>query len=77
MWEKGNKNMWYYLQEKIRKRIIFHGTNWENLTKNFIDKKALLKRHGGELEMPDGPFGTQLWESLIFCEPFFESNYFT
>lgn len=60
-----------FLEEKIRKRIHFHGTNWDNLTA-FIDKKALLKRHGGELEMPDGPFGTKLWESIVLCEPVFE-----
>jgi hypothetical protein len=60
-----------FLEEKIRNRIHFHGTNWEGLM-TFIDKKALLKRHGGELEMPDGPFGVKLWQSLVICEPLFE-----
>ncbi|XP_029155345.1 alpha-tocopherol transfer protein-like isoform X2 [Nylanderia fulva] len=60
-----------FLEEKIRKRIHFHGTNWENLS-TFIDKKALLKRHGGELEMPDGPFGVKLWQSITICDPIFE-----
>ncbi|KMQ95843.1 alpha-tocopherol transfer [Lasius niger] len=60
-----------FLEEKIRKRIHFHGTNWESLM-TFIDKKALLKRHGGELEMPDGPFGVKLCQSLVICEPFLE-----
>lgn len=41
----------------------------------FIDKKALLKRHGGELDMPEGPFGVTFCENLLFCEPFFEGNY--
>lgn len=43
----------------------------------FIDKKALLKRHGGELEMPEGQFGVAFWEALLYCEPFFEGNHFT
>ncbi|GAB1862165.1 Alpha-tocopherol transfer protein-like [Camponotus japonicus] len=60
-----------FLEEKIRKRIRFHGTNWESLM-TFIDKKALLKRHGGELEMPDGQFGVNFWQGLCYCEPFFE-----
>lgn len=60
-----------FLEEKIRKRIHFHGTNWESLT-TFIDKKALLKRHGGELEMPEGQFGVNLHQGLCYCEPFFE-----
>ncbi|KAL6433084.1 hypothetical protein ACFW04_006394 [Cataglyphis niger] len=63
-----------FLEEKIRKRIHFHGTDWGSLM-TFIDKKALLKRHGGELDMPEGPFGTTLWENLLYCEPFFEGNY--
>ncbi|XP_029679538.1 uncharacterized protein LOC115245383 isoform X2 [Formica exsecta] len=58
-------------QEKIRKRIHFHGTNWESLM-IYIDQKALLKRHGGELDMPEGPFGMTLWESILLCESFFE-----
>lgn len=60
-----------FLEEKIRKRICFHGTNWDSLM-NFIDKKALLKRHGGELEMPEGQFGVHFWQSLCYCEPLFE-----
>ncbi|XP_029679530.1 alpha-tocopherol transfer protein-like isoform X1 [Formica exsecta] len=60
-----------FLEEKIRKRIHFHGTNWESLM-IYIDQKALLKRHGGELDMPEGPFGMTLWESILLCESFFE-----
>ncbi|EFN60569.1 Alpha-tocopherol transfer protein-like [Camponotus floridanus] len=62
-----------FLEEKIRKRICFHGTNWESLT-TFIDKKALLKRHGGELEMPERQFGVNFWQGLCYCESFFEGN---
>lgn len=60
-----------FLEEKIRKRIHFHGTNWESLM-TFIDKSALLKRHGGELEMPDDSFGVTLWQNLLFFEPILE-----
>ncbi|XP_070153490.1 alpha-tocopherol transfer protein-like [Polyergus mexicanus] len=60
-----------FLEEKIRKRIFFHGTNSESLM-TFIDRNALLKRHGGELDMPEGSFGATLWENILLCEPFFE-----
>jgi len=61
-------------QEKIRKRIHFHGTNWESLMA-FIDKRALLKRHGGELEMPKGEYGVMLWQNILLCEPVLEGNH--
>lgn len=60
-------------QEKIRKRLHFHGTNWESLM-TFINKEALLKRHGGELEMPEGQYGAMLWQNLLSCEPALEGN---
>ncbi|XP_050453204.1 alpha-tocopherol transfer protein-like [Cataglyphis hispanica] len=60
-----------FLEEKIRKRIHFHGTDWGSLM-TFIGKKALLKRHGGELDIPEGPFGITFCENILFCEPFFE-----
>lgn len=74
IYKKKKINICYCLQEKIRKRIHFHGTNWESLM-TYIDQKALLKRHGGELDMPEGPFGMTLWESILLCEPFFKGNY--
>lgn len=58
------------LQEKIRKRIHFHGTNWDSL-RTFIDKCAVTKRHGGELDVPDEAYFTPLWE--LFCH--FEQSY--
>lgn len=62
-----------FLEEKIRKRIHFHGTNWESLM-TFINKEALLKRHGGELEMPEGQYGSMLWQSFLSCEPAMEAE---
>lgn len=58
-------------QEKIRNRIHFHGTNWESLI-SFINKSALLKKHGGELKMAEEQYGVMLWQNLLSCEPAFE-----
>lgn len=56
----------YYctLQEKFRKRIHFHGTDRESLM-TFMDKSVLIKRHGGELDVSDTSFSTNLWK--LFC----------
>ncbi|XP_012522231.1 alpha-tocopherol transfer protein [Monomorium pharaonis] len=62
-----------FLEEKIRKRIHFHGTNWESLNV-FIDKRALLKRHGGELEMAEGQYGVMFWQNMLSCDPAFETD---
>ncbi|KYN07794.1 Alpha-tocopherol transfer protein-like protein [Cyphomyrmex costatus] len=62
-----------FLEEKIRNRIHFHGTNWDSL-KEFIDKRALLKKHGGELKMAEGQYGVMLWQNMLSCEPAFEGN---
>ncbi|KAL0121346.1 hypothetical protein PUN28_006699 [Cardiocondyla obscurior] len=62
-----------FLEEKIRKRIHFHGTNWESLM-TFVDKRALLKRHGGEIKMPEGQYGVMLWQNMLSCEPAFEAE---
>ncbi|XP_011638074.1 alpha-tocopherol transfer protein-like [Pogonomyrmex barbatus] len=59
-----------FLEEKIRKRIHFHGTNWDSLT-TFAEKRVLLKKHGGELDMPEEPFGMHFWENMLSCEPAF------
>jgi len=60
-------------QEKFRNRIHFHGTNWDSL-KDFIDKKALLKKHGGELKMAEGQYGVMFWQNMLSCESVFEGN---
>jgi len=63
-----------FLEEKIRKRIHFHGTNWDSLMVFIGDKRALLKRHGGELDMPEGQYGVMLWQNILSCEPAFEAD---
>ncbi|XP_058795506.1 alpha-tocopherol transfer protein-like [Phymastichus coffea] len=45
-----------FLQEKLRKRIHFHGTD-RNSLKKFIDAACLPERYGGELEFPNEPLG--------------------
>lgn len=62
-----------FLEEKIRNRIHFHGTNWESLTA-FIEKRVLLKRHGGELKMPEGQYGVMFWQNMLSCEPAIEAD---
>lgn len=44
------------------------------MDKAFVDKKALLKRHGGELDMPEGQYGVMLWQNLLSCEPALEGK---
>jgi len=41
----------------------------------FIDKRELLKKHGGELEMPEGEYGVILWQNILSCEPLLEGNH--
>ncbi|XP_077270722.1 alpha-tocopherol transfer protein-like isoform X2 [Temnothorax americanus] len=62
-----------FLDEKIRKRLHFHGTNWNSLIA-FIDKRSLLRRHGGEIKMPEGEYGVMLWQNMLSCEPAFEAD---
>ncbi|XP_066589162.1 alpha-tocopherol transfer protein-like isoform X2 [Prorops nasuta] len=59
-----------FLQEKLRKRIIFHGADRESL-KAHISANALPKKYGGELDIPDEPIGEALWK--YFCS--FEDDF--
>ncbi|XP_014472760.1 PREDICTED: alpha-tocopherol transfer protein-like [Dinoponera quadriceps] len=59
------------LEEKFRKRIHFHGTNWGSLA-TFINKSVLLKKYGGELDLIDYSFCTNLWQIFCFFDPIFE-----
>ncbi|XP_011877589.1 PREDICTED: alpha-tocopherol transfer protein-like [Vollenhovia emeryi] len=59
-----------FLEEKVRSRIHIHGTNWESLMA-FVDKKALLQRHGGEIKMAEEQYGVTLWQNMLCCEPAF------
>ncbi|XP_039313961.1 alpha-tocopherol transfer protein [Solenopsis invicta] len=64
-----------FLEEKIRKRIHFHGTNWESLRASLVaDKKTILKKHGGDMELPEGPYGEMLWQNMLSCAPAYEAD---
>ncbi|XP_074096383.1 retinaldehyde-binding protein 1-like [Cotesia typhae] len=52
------------LTKKLGKRIFFHGTNKESLLK-VVDRKAVPKYMGGDLNVPIQPLGKPLWE--YFC----------
>ncbi|XP_046427080.1 alpha-tocopherol transfer protein-like isoform X1 [Neodiprion fabricii] len=63
-----------FLQEKLRQRIHFHGTDRNSLLEH-IDAKALPDRYGGDLQIPNEPIGTELWSYFCtFEEDFEESN---
>ncbi|XP_031786223.1 alpha-tocopherol transfer protein isoform X1 [Nasonia vitripennis] len=63
-----------FLQEKLRKRIHFHGTD-RNSLKKYIDAKALPKQYGGECDFPDEPIGEPFVKYLdIFQEDFLASS---
>ncbi|XP_065346794.1 clavesin-2-like [Cloeon dipterum] len=51
-----------FMQEKLRKRIHFHGTNRPSILKH-INPEALPERYGGKLDLPDVT-GEQ-WYSLM------------
>lgn len=77
IWKRILFNLtWYFLQEKFRKRLFFHGTNWESLmTSMNTNKKTLLKKHGGDLEMPEEPYGEIYWKSILYLSPFIKCNH--
>ncbi|XP_012252208.1 alpha-tocopherol transfer protein-like [Athalia rosae] len=63
-----------FMQEKLRKRIHFHGTDKVSLLEH-IDSKALPDRYGGNLEFPTEPLGMKLYEYFCnFEEDFLVSN---
>lgn len=64
----------YMLQEKLRKRIHFHGTNWETLSP-FIDKSVRLTKHGGDLTMTDELYCVKIWENIHLFENVFKGNH--
>lgn len=43
-----------FIKEKLRKRIFFHGKNWESLAKH-IDRDRLPVKYGGTLEFEPAP----------------------
>ncbi|XP_044581229.1 alpha-tocopherol transfer protein-like isoform X2 [Cotesia glomerata] len=60
------------LTEKLRKRIYFHGTNKESLLK-VVDRKAVPKYMGGDLDVPIQPVGKPLWEYYCNFQQEFEA----
>jgi len=62
------------LQEKIRKRIFFHGTDRESLIAH-LDKTLLFKKYGGELDPIDESYGTNLWHYMCKHENMYKSNH--
>ncbi|KAJ8684224.1 hypothetical protein QAD02_020016 [Eretmocerus hayati] len=56
-----------FLQEKLRKRIHFHGTD-RNALKKYFDAEILPQRFGGELEFPYEPVGEPFVEYLSIFE---------
>ena len=57
----------------MRKRIYFHGKDRSSLL-NFIDPKALPKRFGGQLELPETPIGEPILSFLNEYEEYFISK---
>ncbi|XP_073987397.1 alpha-tocopherol transfer protein-like isoform X2 [Rhodnius prolixus] len=51
-----------FLREKLRSRIIFHGTDRKSLHK-YLDPMCLPKEYGGTLEVP--PFHAMEWFNLL------------
>ncbi|XP_014219785.1 alpha-tocopherol transfer protein-like [Copidosoma floridanum] len=63
-----------FMQEKLRKRIHFHGSDREGLMKH-IEAKALPKKYGGELDFPDQPIGEPFVNYIAsFEDNFIETN---
>lgn len=60
-----------FLSEKMRKRIIFHGTNRNSLT-SIVGTKTIPKELGGELEMPNVPIGQGIADYFRRFEKDFE-----
>ncbi|XP_015592326.1 alpha-tocopherol transfer protein-like [Cephus cinctus] len=62
-----------FFQEKLRKRLHFHGSDRASLL-SFIDAKALPTQYGGQLELPSEPLGERLWEYFCTYEEDFQAS---
>ncbi|KAF7992240.1 hypothetical protein HCN44_001565 [Aphidius gifuensis] len=63
-----------FIHEKLRKRVIFHGTDKAGL-KSYIGAQALPQKYGGDLDLPLEQVGEPLWNYLNqFHEEFEESS---
>lgn len=61
-----------FLREKLRNRIIFHGSDRNSLHKH-VSAKCLPLKYGGTLEMPQIT-GPQWLELLIKCDAEYEGE---
>lgn len=61
-----------FLNEKLKNRIIFHGTDQESLHK-YISPKCLFPQYGGTLEMARID-GSKWLDYLLTCEKEFEGT---
>ncbi|CAG5096391.1 Similar to Ttpa: Alpha-tocopherol transfer protein (Mus musculus) [Cotesia congregata] len=62
-----------FLTEKLRKRIHFHGADKESLLK-LVDRKAVPKYMGGDLDVPIQPLGKPVWEYYCNFQEEFEGS---
>jgi hypothetical protein len=60
-----------FLREKLRGRLVFHGTDRESLFK-FMDPKVLPKRYDGILDIPQIT-GEDWYKLLILCDKEYEA----
>ncbi|CAB0043013.1 unnamed protein product [Trichogramma brassicae] len=64
-----------FLHEKMRKRIVFHGTNWGSL-RPFFDAATLPKKYGGDLDFPEDSFlGEKFFSYVMNFEDEFLGRY--
>ncbi|XP_057672830.1 retinaldehyde-binding protein 1 isoform X3 [Diorhabda carinulata] len=64
-----------FLREKLRSRIIFHGTDRKSL-QQYISPKCLPECYGGTLDLPRIN-GNQWYELLVMCDQEYTGKYFS
>lgn len=63
-----------FLKEKLKKRIVFHGTDRKSLHK-YISPDCLPKDYGGNLDIP--PIDGKDWyEYLLLCDVEYKGKYY-
>lgn len=63
-----------FLKDKLKSRIIFHGTDRDSLHQ-YISPKCLPKQYGGTLSFPLVT-GSQWYELLLLCDKEYEGLYY-
>lgn len=66
--------MFVIFQEKLRKRVLFHGTDKEAV-KSHIGAQSLPKKYGGDMELPSSPLGASLWNYVCLFNEEFEGTF--